>query len=119
HRRYPQPPPGGAPQRGDGRAHRRRPVRGLPGGAGEPGGNLHPDDAAERGTAHHPRGGRMTMNAKPPLLEVRNMSVSYGHRPILRAVDLTLAAGQLLGIVGPSGAGKSTLLKAILSLIPM
>lgn len=61
----------------------------------------------------------MTMNAKPPLLEVRNMTVSYGHRPILRAVDLTLAAGQLLGIVGPSGAGKSTLLKAILSLIPM
>lgn len=59
------------------------------------------------------------MTTKPPLLEVRNMTVSYGHRPILRAVGLTLEAGRLMGIVGPSGAGKSTLLKAVLGLIPM
>lgn len=59
------------------------------------------------------------MTPAPPLLEVRNLTVSYGHRPILRAVGFTLAPGQLLGIVGPSGAGKSTLLKAILGLIPM
>lgn len=40
-------------------------------------------------------------------------SVGYGHRGVLSQVDLSLAMGEVLGIVGPNGSGKSTLLKAV------
>lgn len=38
---------------------------------------------------------------------------------ILNGVDLTLADGELVGIVGPNGAGKSTLLKVMFGLVPV
>ena len=37
---------------------------------------------------------------------------------ILNGCNLTLAAGEFVGIIGPNGAGKSTLLKAVLGLVP-
>ena len=42
-----------------------------------------------------------------------DVSYAFGHRPVLTHVSLTLAPGELLGVVGPNGAGKSTLLKLI------
>jgi manganese/zinc/iron transport system ATP- binding protein len=56
--------------------------------------------------------------AMPPAVGVRNISVSYQGRSVLRSVSFDTAAGQLVGIIGPNGAGKSTLLKAMLGLIP-
>ena len=53
-----------------------------------------------------------------PALELRNITVAYRTDPVLRAVDLTVPAGVVLGVVGPNGAGKSTLLKAALGLVP-
>ena len=38
---------------------------------------------------------------------------------ILHGCDLTLAQGEVVGIVGPNGAGKSTLLKAMFGLVPI
>jgi peptide/nickel transport system ATP-binding protein len=56
-----------------------------------------------------------------PLLEVENLSVSYlTDTADIRAVvqvDLTVRAGEFLGIVGESGCGKSTLLFAIAQLL--
>ncbi|MGI5377986.1 ABC transporter ATP-binding protein [Streptomyces sp. CA-251387] len=53
------------------------------------------------------------------LLEVRNLEVTYpGGAAAVRGVDLTLAAGQKLGIAGESGCGKSTLALALLRLLP-
>ncbi|MFF9014422.1 ABC transporter ATP-binding protein [Streptomyces sp. NPDC014870] len=56
------------------------------------------------------------------LLEVRNLSVTYGSGagavPAVRGVDLTLAAGQKLGVAGESGCGKSTMALALLRLLP-
>ncbi|MEO1236104.1 MAG: metal ABC transporter ATP-binding protein [Planctomycetota bacterium] len=50
-------------------------------------------------------------------LEVRDLTVAYDARPVLRSVSFRMETGQMLGVVGPNGAGKSTLLKAMLGLI--
>ena len=42
-----------------------------------------------------------------------------GCKPVLWGVDLTVPAGQLIGIIGPNGAGKSTLIKACMGLLPV
>ncbi|MEU3978610.1 ABC transporter ATP-binding protein [Streptomyces sp. NPDC026672] len=53
------------------------------------------------------------------LLEVRDLRVTYpGGAAAVRGVDLSVAAGQKLGIAGESGCGKSTLALALLRLLP-
>ncbi|MDI3388324.1 ABC transporter ATP-binding protein [Streptomyces sp. B-S-A8] len=54
-----------------------------------------------------------------PLLDIKDLNVTYGTgAAAVRGVDLTLAAGQKLGIAGESGCGKSTLALALLRLLP-
>jgi manganese/zinc/iron transport system ATP- binding protein len=50
-------------------------------------------------------------------LAVRGLTVSYGEKPAVFSVDMTLRAGHMTAIVGPNGAGKSTLLKAALGIV--
>ncbi len=52
-------------------------------------------------------------------LEVKDLSVSYGGRPVLERASLSVERGAMLGIVGPNGGGKSTLLKGILGIAPV
>jgi ABC-type branched-subunit amino acid transport system ATPase component len=52
-----------------------------------------------------------------PLLEVAGLEAGYDDALILRGVDLTADAEQIVAIVGPNGAGKSTLLKAVYGLL--
>jgi len=47
------------------------------------------------------------------LLELDNVSVSYGDVRALRGVGLSLEAGTITGLIGPNGAGKTTLLDVI------
>jgi len=49
-----------------------------------------------------------------PLVELRNVSFSYGAAPVLHDVSLHLHHGQFAALVGPSGAGKTSLLKLVL-----
>ncbi|GAA0394135.1 ABC transporter ATP-binding protein [Streptomyces luteireticuli] len=46
-------------------------------------------------------------------MHVRNVHHSYGRRPVLRGIDLTLRPGTVAGIVGENGAGKTTLLRIL------
>lgn len=47
------------------------------------------------------------------LLQLKNISVSFGGAPVLDGADLIIKANERIGLVGRNGAGKSTLLKLI------
>ncbi|MDR3770313.1 MAG: ABC transporter ATP-binding protein [Sutterella sp.] len=50
------------------------------------------------------------------MLELQNLSKSYGDRPVLEGISLSIAKGEIVSILGPSGCGKSTLLNLVLGL---
>jgi zinc transport system ATP-binding protein len=52
------------------------------------------------------------------VLELEDVSVAYGGRPVLRDVRLAVAKGEVLAILGANGSGKSTLIRAGLGLVP-
>jgi len=56
---------------------------------------------------------QLTPQADIPLLEIRQISKSFPGVQALKAVDLTLHAGEVLALLGENGAGKSTLIKAL------
>ena len=47
------------------------------------------------------------------LIELKNVSKSYGDLKALDAVNLEIPPGKIVGLVGPNGAGKTTLLRAL------
>ncbi len=51
------------------------------------------------------------------LLEMKNLSASYGTNIVLRDVDFMVYQNDFIGVIGPNGGGKTTLLKVILGLI--
>ncbi len=53
------------------------------------------------------------------ILEAKSLRVLRGSKLVLRDVDLTLRAGEVLGVLGPSGAGKSTLFRALVGEVPL
>jgi iron(III) transport system ATP-binding protein len=48
-----------------------------------------------------------------PAVELAGVTLSYGARTILEAIDLVVRPGEIVAVVGPSGGGKSSLLRCI------
>ena len=59
-------------------------------------------------------GGKRTMDAAVPLIEVKNCSMEFPGVKALQNVNFTLTAGECHALVGENGAGKSTLSKCII-----
>lgn len=57
------------------------------------------------------------MSTEQPLLLVDNITVHRGGVPVIEKVNLTMNAGEFVGIVGPNGGGKSTFVQAILGVL--
>lgn len=50
-------------------------------------------------------------------ISIRNLTVQFGERKILNAIDLDVHSGETLAVIGPSGTGKSTIMKVLTGLL--
>lgn len=48
-----------------------------------------------------------------PIIEMKDISYSYGQRNVIDHIHLTVEEGNFLALVGPNGSGKTTLLKCL------
>ena len=53
------------------------------------------------------------------VLELKNVSKSFGKRKIIDNISLKVNSGEIFGFLGPNGSGKTTTIKMILRLIDM
>jgi branched-chain amino acid transport system ATP-binding protein len=60
----------------------------------------------------------MPISAAEPLLAIASLSTGYGKIGVLRGINLTVGAGEVVALLGPNGAGKTTLLRAVSGLLP-
>lgn len=60
----------------------------------------------------------MPQQLSPALIQLQQVSVRRDERDILRQVDFSLHAQEIVTLIGPNGAGKSTLIKVLLGIMP-
>ncbi|GAA3174830.1 MULTISPECIES: metal ABC transporter ATP-binding protein [Streptomyces] len=54
-----------------------------------------------------------------PVIELRGATASLGARPVLRGVDLTVHAGEVVALLGANGSGKSTAVRSVIGQVPL
>lgn len=59
----------------------------------------------------------MTASTNDPLLEIRQLSVSYGPVPAVKRLDLTVREGEIVALIGANGAGKTSTLRCISGIV--
>lgn len=53
------------------------------------------------------------------ILEVVELSKSFGHKEVLKNISFSIGQGEIAGLVGPNGSGKTTMLNIITGMIKM
>lgn len=61
----------------------------------------------------HLKGVIMQKKLDSGLIELKNISKSFGGEPVLKSIDLSITDGEFVTLLGPSGCGKTTLLRII------
>lgn len=51
------------------------------------------------------------------MMTIKELSVSFGHKPVVKSFSECFGKGEIVTIIGPNGSGKSTILKAAAKLI--
>ncbi|HLP66452.1 MAG TPA: ABC transporter ATP-binding protein [Rhizobium sp.] len=60
----------------------------------------------------------MTTHTTTPLLEIDQLSISFGSLEAVKGVSFAIHAGEIVGIVGESGSGKSITCRALMGILP-
>ncbi|WP_266369096.1 ABC transporter ATP-binding protein [Tellurirhabdus rosea] len=58
------------------------------------------------------------MESTLPVIQIRNLQKFYDRSQVLKDINLTVNAGEVVGYIGPNGAGKSTTIKILIGLLP-
>ena len=53
----------------------------------------------------------------PPLIQLKEIRLTFGGTPLLSDVELNVSAGERVGLIGRTGSGKSTLLRIAAGLV--
>src|SRR5207245_7343843 len=56
---------------------------------------------------------------EPSPLDIRDVTIRFGTFTAVDQVSLTVATGEVFGLLGPNGSGKTTLIRAVCGLIPL
>lgn len=59
------------------------------------------------------------MEAREVMLEVKDVSVRYGHVTVIHGLNLSINKGEIVAVLGPNGAGKTTIVLSIVGLVPV
>jgi polar amino acid transport system ATP-binding protein len=49
----------------------------------------------------------------PPMISIQGLTKRFGSHEILKGIDMTVAASEVVAVIGPSGSGKSTVLRCL------
>jgi peptide/nickel transport system ATP-binding protein len=82
---------------------------------------LHKANTTLRPSLHHPffaYSRTMDSADSAPLLEVKDLSITFDHHPAVKNISFRINRGETLGLVGESGSGKSATSLALLRLLP-
>jgi ABC-type multidrug transport system ATPase subunit len=55
----------------------------------------------------------------PPTIDARGVTIRFGPLTAVNDVSLTVAAGEVFGLLGPNGSGKTTLIRGLCGLVPL
>ena len=69
------------------------------------------------GLNNHTATGQVSPSRKPPIIEVHNVSKSFGSVTAVSAVTFSIEAGTISGLAGSDGAGKTTLIRMIATML--